>query len=125
MMAKISGILPANSRITTVDLRNERPVRNSAPDFGLPTIEKIKSLETAPVDQSVVRAISEQAVDLSRKELNPVADSEMAKLLPKPTPQKSEAEQIDAIADSFFAKRAEVNLAQPDSSVTSRLSVYA
>lgn len=36
MMAKISGILPSNRRITSTDIQNERPIRPGAPSFGQP-----------------------------------------------------------------------------------------
>lgn len=52
-MEKISGIVATSPRIKAVDMKKERPVRASAPNFGQPVAE---STNRGPVKHAVVEA---------------------------------------------------------------------
>ncbi len=43
MMTKISGILPTNRRISSIDIANERAVRPGTPTFGQPVARTASS----------------------------------------------------------------------------------
>jgi len=84
-MEKISHIVPGSSRVTSVDIKNERPVRASAPSFG------------APVSESVNRGPVKHAVDEAGKAFNEVygPDAKVAK----------EAEIARRMTEEFFVNQ--------------------
>ncbi len=71
-MNKISGILPSNARITSVDVKSERPLRSSTPGFGLPVSKSGFNQNAAPVDVSMDR------FDLSEAAQRPMTKEEKA-----------------------------------------------
>ena len=84
-MEKISRIVPGSSRVTAVDMKNEKPVRASAPSYG------------QPVSDSVSRGPVKHAVDGAGRAFNEVygADAKVNR----------EAEIARRLTDDFFANQ--------------------
>ncbi len=95
MMTKISGILPSNSRITTIDIANERPLRPGAPSFGQPY-----AAVSNPRDQFQKVTVRDDELSLYG------ADGKMAQVGATPADAKVQAEvkAIDELTNKFNGK---------------------
>ena len=91
-MDKISGIIPANPRVTTVDLKNSGTARAGAPSFGRDV------------------GVSSITVRNMEKDLAARAAAEHKDLMNFRSPPKNDphAEIVKNMADSFFMKRKEL-----------------
>jgi hypothetical protein len=91
-MEKISGILPSNARVTTVDLRNAGTSRAGMPSFG-------RSVGISTVQQrEIERATAAKANDVHKSQMN-IRDTE----------KDPKAEIVQRLADDFFANKAKMN----------------
>lgn len=88
-MEKISGIIPANARVTTVDLKNSGVARSGSPSFG------------REVGVSSVIARSNE-LDLSAK-ANLIQADQISLRSSKRDPR---AEIVQRMTDNFFMKKA-------------------
>ncbi|MFK8137652.1 MAG: hypothetical protein AB8E15_04745 [Bdellovibrionales bacterium] len=122
-MRKISGILPSNSRITSVDLKNSQPVRSGdAAHFGR-SIVKSEVVRTAPkltlneapkvYDKVSARRTKDQAnAEIVRKMSSSFFDTRLNKTELKPMTEQMIAAQkpvraIDLPQDTVGVKRTE------------------
>lgn len=85
-MDKISGILPSNKRIESVDLKNSSPVRSGVPNFGQNVVKP-----------SNHRALAKTTLDEASWTYNKVQEGKEK--------MRSEAQRVQDIADRFFDKK--------------------
>jgi hypothetical protein len=86
-MEKISGILPASSRITSVDLRNSGVARSGTPSFGRPT---------------GTSAPAEREIETARMAME--RHGEIMELR-EPNRKDEQLAIVDKIADDFFMRK--------------------
>lgn len=91
-MNKISGILPANARVTTVDLKNSGTQRAGMPSFG----------RSMGVSSAQERENERTTAARANEALKNQKDIRSTQLDPK-------AEIVQRLADDFFANKAKIN----------------
>ncbi|MCE3010066.1 MAG: hypothetical protein LW875_05595 [Proteobacteria bacterium] len=85
-MEKLSGILPSNARLKSVDVKDSKPVRPGAPDFGRPK-----------GSNSV-----QDRMNISAQALQLAADDHLAFKDPK---EASRSQIVKNVTDNFFNNR--------------------
>lgn len=110
-MEKISGILPANARVTTVDLRNSGTSRSGMPNFGrdvgVSAIAERKMAREAAMREAAVQGPNMSGIAGQTFETSKVANSahkDQIGLRTKVSDPKSDI--VQKMADDFFMNKA-------------------
>jgi len=109
-MEKISSILPATSRVTTVDLRNSGSIRGGMPTFGREVGVTAAAAQQAQQKEAATLALSRNQPDVltTAARANQTLSEQMQMRTSKMDPK---ADIVKKMAENFFMNKAAANAA--------------